>query len=149
MAKRAPTQLVNGRRAMQATTRRRARATSLISTSLDGDRFDRTIGRYNKEYELFSFASDHGLYTDCEALGGSDSGVYVGGAPNTCGPNTEGRINTVVRRCKMHHNALGFSGTQGSFVWMHDNDFYDNAIGISYDSETDHPAAPTKIGQPH
>jgi len=108
----------------------------------DGYIFDRTIGRYNKEYELFSFASDHGLYTDCEALGGSDSGVYVGGAPNTCGPNTEGRINTVVRRCKMHHNALGFSGTQGNCVELTENDIYDNSIGISFDSEQDHPNFP-------
>src|SRR2546428_8423455 len=68
----------------------------------DGYIFDRTIGRYSKEYELFGFASDHGLFTDCEAPGGSDSGLYVGGAPNTCGPDTEGRINTVVQPCKLH-----------------------------------------------
>src|SRR5262249_8924279 len=40
--------------------------------------FDRTVGSYNHEYELFSFASDHGVYQDCEAEGGSDSGIYVG-----------------------------------------------------------------------
>jgi len=108
----------------------------------DGYIFDRTVGRYNKEYELFGFASDHGLFTDCEALGGSDSGLYVGGAPNTCGPNTEGRINTVVQRCKMHHNALGFSGTQGNCVELTQNDIYDNSIGISFDSEQDHPNFP-------
>ena len=103
----------------------------------DGYIFDRTIGRYNKEYELFSFASDHGLYTDCEAIGGSDSGIYVGGAPNT-GP----RVNAVVQRCKMHHNALGFSGTQGNWVELTQNDIYDNAVGISFDSEQDHPNFP-------
>jgi len=105
----------------------------------DGYIFDRTRGSYAKEYELFSFASDHGLYTDCEAEGGGDSGLYIGGQPVT-----PGRFAAEVRRCKMHHNALGFSGTQGSFVWMHDNDFYDNAIGISYDSETDHPNFPER-----
>src|SRR4029453_2712457 len=97
----------------------------------------RTRGSYAKEYELFSFASDHGLYTDCEAEGGGDSGIYTGG-----NPVTPGRFGAEIRRCKAHHNALGFSGTQGSYVWMHDNDFYDNAIGISYDSETDHPNCP-------
>ncbi len=100
----------------------------------DGYVFDRTIGSFNKEYELFSFASDHGLYTDCEAIGGSDSGVYIGGQPIT-----PGRFAAELRRCRMHHNALGFSGTQGSYMWMHHNEFYDNAIGISIDSEMDHP----------
>ncbi len=105
----------------------------------DGYIFDRAIGSYNKEYELFSFASDHGLYTDCEAYGGSDSGFYVGGDPVT-----PGRYATEMRRCKMHHNALGFSGTQGSYIWMHHNDVWDNAIGLSFDSETDHPNFPQR-----
>jgi hypothetical protein len=105
----------------------------------DGYVFDRTIGSFNKEYELFAFASDNGIFTDCEAIGGSDSGLYIGGMPVT-----PGRFASEARRCKLHHNALGFSGTQGSFVWMHDNDFYDNAIGISYDSETDHPNFPQR-----
>ncbi len=105
----------------------------------DGYVFDRTIGSYNKEYELFAFASDNGIFTDCEAIGGSDSGVYIGGMPVT-----PGRFASELRRTKMHHNALGFSGTQGSFVWMHDNDFYDNAIGVSFDSETDHPNFPQR-----
>jgi hypothetical protein len=107
----------------------------------DGYIFDRTRGSYNKEYSLFSFASDNGLYTDCEAEGGGDSGLYIGGAPDT---HLEGRFSAEVRRCKIHHNPLGFSGTQGSSVWMHDNDFYDNAIGISYDSENDHPNFPQR-----
>ncbi|TMA50421.1 MAG: hypothetical protein E6J83_00430, partial [Deltaproteobacteria bacterium] len=49
-----------------------------------------------------------------------------------------------LRRCKMHYSALGFSGTQGTSVWMHDNDFYDNALGISFDSENDHPNFPER-----
>jgi len=108
----------------------------------DGYIYDHVIGRYNKDYELFSFASDHGLFTDSESIGGSDSGFYVGGAPNTCGPNTEGRINTVLRRCKMHHNALGFSGTQGNCVEITESDIYDNTVGISFDAEQDHPNFP-------
>lgn len=106
----------------------------------DGYVFDRTIGSFNKEYELFAFASDYGLFTDCEAVGGSDSGLYIGG-----NPVTPGRFAAEMRRCKLHHNALGFSGTQGSFLWMHDNDIYDNALGISFDSETDHPNFPERF----
>jgi hypothetical protein len=107
----------------------------------DGYIFDRTRGSYNKEYSLFSFASDNGLYTDCDAEGGGDSGLYIGGQPDT---HLLGRFAAEVRRCKMHHSALGFSGTQGSSIWMHDNDVYDNAIGLSYDSENDHPNFPER-----
>src|SRR5262245_47459121 len=103
--------------------------------------FDRTVGSYNHEYELFSFASDHGLYTDCEAEGGRDSGIYVGGDPDTHMLN---RFAATIQRCKMHDNALGFSGTQGSSVDMVDNDVYDNAIGLSFDSEVDHPNFPER-----
>jgi hypothetical protein len=107
----------------------------------DGYIFDRTRGSYNKEYALFSYAADNGLYTDCEAEGGGDSGLYIGAAPDT---HTLNRFSTEMRRCKLHHNALGFSGTQGNSVWMHDNDFYDNAIGISYDTENDHQNFPQR-----
>jgi hypothetical protein len=120
----------------------------------DGYIFDRTVGSFCKDYELFSFASDNGLYTDCEAEGGGDSGIYVGGQADTSGGQPVTAISTSsavpprfsaeVRRCKMHHNALGFSGTQGSSIWMHDNDVYDNAIGLSYDSENDHPNFPER-----
>ncbi len=103
----------------------------------DGYIFDRTIGSFNKEYELFAFSSDNGLFTDCEAFGGGDSGLYVGGAPVT-----PGRFSSTVQRCILRHNALGFSGTQGNSVHMIDNDIYDNAIGISFDSENDHPNFP-------
>jgi len=103
----------------------------------DGYIFDRTIGSFSKEYELFAFASDNGLFTDCEAYGGGDSGLYIGGAPKT-----PGRFSATVQRCVMRHNALGFSGTQGSSVHMIDNEFFDNAIGISFDSENDHPNFP-------
>jgi len=107
----------------------------------DGYIFDRAVGSFCKEYELFSFASDNGLYQDCEAEGGGDSGVYVGGDPDTSGV---GRFAAEVRTTRMHHNALGFSGTQGTSIWMHDNDVYDNAIGLSFDSENDHPNFPQR-----
>jgi hypothetical protein len=105
----------------------------------DGYIFDRTIGSYNHEYQLFSFASDHGLYTDCEAEGGSDSGIYIGGHPDT---HLQNRFSATIQRCKMHDNALGFSGTQGNSVRIVDSDAYNNAIGISFDSEVDHPNFP-------
>src|SRR5262249_39214180 len=63
----------------------------------DGYVFDRTIGGYSLEYELFSFASDHGVYHDCEAIGGGDSGIYIGGDPDTSGEN---RFAAELRNCK-------------------------------------------------
>jgi hypothetical protein len=103
--------------------------------------FDRTVGSFCREYELFSFASDLGLFTDCEAEGGGDSGIYTGGNPDT---SPADRFSVEIRNCTMHTNALGFSGTQGSSVWMHDNDVYDNAVGLSFDTENDHPNPPQR-----
>jgi len=106
-----------------------------------GYAFDRTVGSFCRDYELFSFASDLGLYTDCEAEGGGDSGVYTGGNPDT---SALARFSVEIRRCKMHTNALGFSSTQGSSVWMHDNDVYDNAVGLSFNTQNDHPNPPER-----
>ena len=107
----------------------------------DGYVFDRLKSTMNGEYSLFSFASDNGLYTDCDAQSGGDSALYIGGQPDTSGV---GRFSAELRTTKMSHAPLGFSGTQGSSIWMHDNDFFDNAIGISYDSENDHPNFPER-----
>ena len=44
----------------------------------------------------------------------------------------------------MHHNLLGYSGTDGNAVWLHDNNFYDNSEGFSTDVFTapGHPGFP-------
>jgi hypothetical protein len=110
----------------------------------DGYVFDRTIGSFSRDYQLFSFASDNGLFQDCEALGGSDSGIYVGGSPDTF---ALGRFSAVIRRCKMHHNALGFSGTQGNSVRITESEVTDNAVGISFNSQNDHPNFPQRRSQ--
>ncbi len=114
---------------------------AIYMIEVDGYVFDRTVGSFAGDYELFSTACDNGLFTDCEAYGGSDSGLYIGQSPDT---REAGRWSAEVRRCKMHHNALGFSGTQGNSVWMHDNEFTDNAVGISYDTENDHVNPPQR-----
>ena len=98
--------------------------------------YDDVAGRYSGEYQLFGFASDHGIIQNCEAVGGGDSGIYVGGAPDS------GRINTIVQNCRIHHNVLGFSGTNANYVVLRDNDWYDNATGIVVDAESDHPNYP-------
>ena len=44
----------------------------------------------------------------------------------------------------MHHNTVGYSGTSANAVWLHDNNFYDNAMGFSTDVFTaaGHPGFP-------
>ncbi len=113
----------------------------LYTVDSDGYIFDRVIGSYSKAYELFGFASDNGLMTECEAFGGGDSGYYIGGAPDT---HELGRYSQTIRNSKMYHNALGFSGTQGNSVLITGCDVSDNAIGISFDSENDHPNFPQR-----
>jgi hypothetical protein len=111
----------------------------------DGFAIDRVTSRWNDEYGFLTFADDHGLYTDCEAYGNGDSGVYPGAAANL----NAGRGHDVVRyaieirRCRSHHNLLGYSGTAGDSVWAHDNSFTDNTVGVATDSAfPNHPGLP-------
>ena len=103
----------------------------------DGYVIDRIVSGYSRSYAFLMFANDHGLTKNCEAFGAGDAGIYPGGAANT-----PGRFSNEVANCKAYHNVLGYSGTQGNYVWVHDNEFYDNGIGLTSDSETDHPNYP-------
>ena len=98
---------------------------------------DRVYSGYSKDYPYLTFANDHGLMKNCEAEGGGDGGLYPGGSAET-----PGRFSMEIRNCISHHNVLGYSGTQGNHVWVHDNEFFDNALGFVSDSETDHPNYP-------
>jgi hypothetical protein len=111
----------------------------------DGFTIDRMVSRWNDEYGFLTFADDHGLYTDCEAYGNGDSGVYPGAAANI--NENRGhevlRYATEIRRCRSHHNLLGYSGTAGDSVWAHDNVFTENTVGVATDSAfPDHPGLP-------
>jgi Right handed beta helix region len=111
----------------------------------DGFVIDRALGRWNDEYGFLTFADDHGLYTDCEAYGNGDSGVYPGAASdlNRSRGHDVDRYAIEIRRCYSHHNTLGYSGTAGDSVWAHDNRFVDNATGVATDSAfPDHPGMP-------
>jgi hypothetical protein len=58
--------------------------------------------------------------------------------------NPSERFNTEIRRCDMHHNVAGYSGTAANAVWLHNNDFYDNTLGMVTDVITaaGHPGFP-------
>ncbi|MDF2707943.1 MAG: hypothetical protein K0R62_3595 [Nonomuraea muscovyensis] len=126
-------------------TAQRTTFNSLYILETDGFVIDRVLTRWNDEYGFLTFASDHGLYTDCEAYGNGDGGLYPGSASNI----NDGRGHEVpryaieIRRCKSHDNALGYSGTAGDSVWVHDNEFYDNMVGATMDSLwPGHPGLP-------
>ncbi|MFN2526558.1 MAG: right-handed parallel beta-helix repeat-containing protein [Actinomycetota bacterium] len=110
----------------------------------DGFVIDRMIGRWNDEYGFLTYASDHGLYTHCEAYVNGDGGLYPGSAAELHGSRT----SIEVQYCRSHHNLLGFSGTAGNSVYVHDNRFYKNTTGIVVDSlATDHPGDPQDSGR--
>lgn len=111
----------------------------------DGFVLDTCLGRWNDEYGFLTFADDHGVYTNCEAYGNGDSGIYPGAAHNINLNEgfTVSRYAIEIVNCYSHDNALGYSGTAGDSVWAHDNVFTHNAAGVSTDSlYPKHPGLP-------
>jgi hypothetical protein len=131
-------------------TARHAREHGIYVVETDGYRLERFKVFYNEEYGLLTFTGDHALIQDCEAVGAGDAGLYPGSSADT-GEQIdpafypEGKhFSTELRSCDMHHNMLGYSGTAANAVWIHDNDFYDNALGLVTDVITaaGHPGFP-------
>jgi hypothetical protein len=113
---------------------------------VDGYRLERFKTFQTEEYGVLSFAADHGLIQDCATTTSGDAGIYPGSAPDTGEQTVEGapRYNTEIRQCDSYHNAAGYSGTAANAVWIHHNDFYDNALGFTTDVFTaaGHPGFP-------
>jgi len=112
---------------------------ALYILETDGFVIDDMVGRWNSAYAFLTFASDHGLYTGCEAYGNGDSGLYPGAAS----PQYGARHSIEITGCSSHHNFLGLGGTAGNSLWVHDNDFHHNGVGIGLDSLfPGHPGMP-------
>ncbi|MFN2589052.1 MAG: right-handed parallel beta-helix repeat-containing protein [Actinomycetota bacterium] len=113
----------------------------------DGFVIDRVVSRYNDEYGFLTFAVDHGVYRNCSGYNNGDSLIYPGSASDLHG-DEQGYVQRKrwaieVVNCKSHHNALGYSGTAGDSVYVHDNEFYANQAGVVTDSiYPDHPGLP-------
>jgi hypothetical protein len=105
----------------------------------NGFRLEDIESRYSREYGVLSFTSDHGLYDDIESYGAGDSGVYPGSGPEGhCA-----RYGIELRDIDSHDNTLGYSGTAGNGVWVHDSKFHHNATGLTTDSFAfGHPGMP-------
>ncbi|WP_051794535.1 right-handed parallel beta-helix repeat-containing protein [Streptomyces sp. NRRL S-87] len=126
-------------------TAQRTTFNALYVLAGDGFVIDDVLTRWNDEYGFLTFASDHGLYKNCESYGNGDSGIYPGSASNI----NDGRGYDVPRHsieitgCRSHHNMVGYSGTAGDSVWAHDNEFDHNMGGASMDSAfPGHPGLP-------
>jgi hypothetical protein len=113
----------------------------------DGYLLDRFKVFYNRLYGVLTFVEDHGLMQNCEAVGSGDSGLYPGASADTGEQRARGtrfRYSQEIRRCDMHHNLAGYSGTDGNAVHIDHDNFYDNALGLTTDVATapGHPGFP-------
>lgn len=126
-------------------TAQRTTFNSLYVLAQDGFVIDDVLTRWNDEYGFLTFASDHGLYKNCESYGNGDSGIYPGSASDI--NNARGydvpRYAIEITGCRSHHNMVGYSGTAGDSVYVHDNEFDHNMGGASMDSAfPGHPGLP-------
>jgi hypothetical protein len=98
---------------------------------------------FNRAYGLFAFGCIGGRMTKSVGYGHGDSAFYVGATPPQKHPKT-----TSLDHLEGYENVLGFSGTNSKYVDIHDNDFYNNGIGVvpnTLDSEPYEPSGQSKI----
>jgi hypothetical protein len=125
---------------------RHAREHDVYVIETDGSHLNRFKVPYAGEYGVLTFVADHSLIENCDASGAGDSGLYPGASADLgeAVPPSQRRYGTEIRNCDSHHNLLGYSGTDGNAVWIHDVNFYDNSEGWSTDVFTapGHPGFP-------
>jgi hypothetical protein len=112
----------------------------------NGFGLDRVVSRWNREYGVLSFTSDHGEYQYCETYGNGDSGVYPGSGPNARHgqPDAQGHVyGIIIHDCDSHDNLMGYSATAGNGTWSYHNKFHNNAAGTVTDAIVPgHPGMP-------
>lgn len=130
-------------------TVRHAKEHNIYVLETNGYLLDHFKSYYAGEYAVLTFVEDHGLMQNCDAAGSGDSGLYPGaGAKTGAGRDTkfypEARYSQEIRYCDSHHNAGGYSGTNGNATKVDHNNFYDNALGFTTDVFTapGHPGFP-------
>lgn len=131
---------------------------------VSGFRISKVVARYAQDYGILSFTSTNGLYDHVTAYNNGDSGIYPGSTEKGCAvnPNLYGTCGALagaaalgsgnrgctsysieIRDSESYGNTLGYSGTAGNSTYVHDNDFHDNATGLSTDSfAAGHPGMP-------
>ncbi len=99
----------------------------------------KVVSRYNQNYGILTFTSDHGLYDNIEAYGNGDSGVYPGSGPEY---HCDG-YGIEMRYVNSYNNLIGQSGTAGNGTYTHHSRFHHNSAGVSQDSfAPGHPGMP-------
>ena len=125
---------------------RHAKEHDIYVIETDGSHLNRFKAPYAGEYGLLTFVADHSLIENCDAWGAGDSGLYPGASADLgeAVPPNQRRYGTELRHCDMRHSTLGYSGTDGNAVWLHDNALYGNSMGFSTDVFTapGHPGFP-------
>ncbi|MEA2217266.1 MAG: hypothetical protein QOK19_2827, partial [Solirubrobacteraceae bacterium] len=128
---------------------RHAKEHDIYVLESDGYVLEKFRAVYGGEYGVLTFVEDHGLMQECDAVGSGDSGLYPGAGAETGHQREtsiypEFRFSQEIRNCDSHHNTGGYSGTDGNAVFVHDNNFYDNALGFTTDVFTaaGHPGFP-------
>ena len=130
---------------------------------VNGFRVSKVVARYAQDYGVLSFTATNGLMDHDVAYGNGDSGLYPGSTEKGCetDPNKYGTCAQVdgvdaltgnrgcdfysieIRNSESYDNTLGYSGTAGNSTYVHDNNFHDNAAGLSTDSfAAGHPGMP-------
>jgi hypothetical protein len=125
---------------------RHAKEHDIYVIETDGSHLNRFKVPYAGDYGLLTFVADHSLIENCDGWGAGDSALYPGASADLgeAVAASDRRYGTELRKCDMHHSTLGYSGTDGNAVWVHNNEFYDNTMGFSTDVFTapGHPGFP-------
>ena len=128
---------------------RGAREHGFYNEETDGVLVDKVKFFWNADYGHLSFASDHQLIRNCDAMGSGDAGLYPGASPETGSQATDfypdaPRFNTTIAKCDSRNNALGYSGSMGNAVRITKSHIYGNTTGIASDtlSSAGHPGFP-------
>jgi hypothetical protein len=109
------------------------------SSQLDGFRMAWLTAHNNGLYGLYAFQAVNGTIIDSYVSGHPDSGIYVGqcGNAGAADTSTDKRpCNVVVQRVTAELNAIGYSGTNGSQVYVVESVFRNNRIGITPNSQS-------------
>ena len=128
---------------------RGAKEHAFYAEETDGLLLDRVKFYWGADYGHLSYTTDHHVVKNCEAIGAGDAGVYPGASPQTGDYRDrefypEQRFNSVIKRCDLHGNVMGYSGSMGNNTRVTQNRFYGNVNGLTSDtvSPQGHPGYP-------
>lgn len=128
---------------------RGAKEHAFYAEETDGLLLDRVKFFWGADYGHLSYTTDHHLVRNCEGMGAGDAAVYPGASPQTGEFRDDSfypkeRFNSVIKKCDLHANVMGYSGSMGNSTRVTKNRFYGNVNGLTSDtvSPQGHPGYP-------